>query len=62
MLAVEANVMTEFVKANGMGRVDPLRFEEAISQLAETYDYQEKPNADLYFTNKYLPTNGFSLN
>ena len=25
MLAVEANVMTEFVKANGMGRVDPLR-------------------------------------
>ena len=62
MLAVEANVMTEFVKANGMGRVDPLRFKEAISQLAETYDYQEKPNADLYFTNKYLPTNGFSLN
>ena len=62
MLAVEANVMTEFVKANGMGRVDPLRFEEAISQLAETYDYQEKPSADLYFTNKYLPTNGFSLN
>ena len=45
-----------------MGRVDPLRFEEAISQLAETYDYQEKPNADLYFTNKYLLTNGFSLN
>ena len=62
MLAIEANVLTEFVKANGMGRVDPMRFEEALSQLAETYEYQVQPNASLYFTNKYLPSNGFSLN
>ncbi len=62
MLAIEANVLTEFVKANGMGRVDPMRFEEALSQLAETYEYQVQPNPSLYFTNKYLPSNGFSLN
>lgn len=61
MLAIEANVMTDYVEVNGMGRIDPARFDEAILQLAETYEYKEPADANLYFTNKYLPVSGFSL-
>ena len=62
MLAVGANVMTDYVKSNGMGGVDAARLDSAIAQLAETYEYKGQPDASLYFTDKYLPAGGFSLN
>ena len=60
-LAIEANVLTEYVKANGMGSIDKTRFSAALEQLGETYKYKTKPNADLYFTDKYLPDGGISI-
>ena len=62
MLAVDANVATDYVKANGMGGVDASRLDAAIAQLAQTYEYKGQPDASLYFTDKYLPAGGFSLN
>ena len=61
MLAVNANVMTDYVKSNGMGGIDAARFDAAIAQLAETYEYKGQPDASLYFTDKYLPAGGFGL-
>ena len=61
MLALNANVLTDYVKANGMGSVDPTRLDFAIKQLAETYEYNGQPDASLYFTDKYLPAGGFPL-
>ena len=61
-LAIEANVMTDYVKANGMGRIDSERFSAAITQLSETYDYKAAPDAALYFTDAYLPAGGFLMN
>jgi len=61
MLALNANVLTDYVKANGMGSVDPTRLDFAINQLAETYEYNGQPDASLYFTDKYLPAGGFLL-
>jgi len=61
-LAIEANVLTDYVKANGMGAIDNARFAAAIEQLRETYDYKSTPDAALYFTDAYLPAGGFSLN
>ena len=61
-LAIEANVLTDHVKANGMGTIDNARFAAAIEQLSETYDYKATPDAALYFTDVYLPAGGFSLN
>ena len=60
-LAIEANVLTDYVKANGMGVVDETRFAEAIEQLGETYDYKIAPNASLYFTDEYLPKGAIPL-
>lgn len=61
-LAIEANVLTDHVKANGMGMIDDARFAAAIEQLSETYEYKAAPNASLYFTDAYLPAGGFALN
>ena len=61
-LAIDANVLTDYVKANGMGGIDNARFAAAIEQLSETYDYKAAPDAALYFTDAYLPAGGFKVN
>ena len=61
-LASDANVLTDYVKANGMGGIDSARFDAAIKQLSETYDYKAAPDAALYFTDAYLPGGGFPVN
>ena len=60
-LAINANVLTDYVKANGMGSIDSARFSAAIKQLSETYDYKAAPDAALYFTDAYLPAGGFPV-
>ena len=63
MLAVDANVMTDHVKANGLGGIDADRMAKALEQLAETYEFQGEPDASLYFTGAYLPDSGaFMIN
>ena len=60
-LAINANVLTDYVKANGMGGIDKDRFALAIKQLGETYQYKTAPDAKLYFTGAYLPDGGILL-
>ena len=57
-LAIDANVVTDYTKVNGMGGIDAARFEKALSQLAENYKFKGKPDASLYFTDAYLPKDG----
>jgi NitT/TauT family transport system substrate-binding protein len=54
-LAIDANVMTDYTMANGMGGVDVVRMTEALEQLAETYEFKAPADARLYFTDAYLP-------
>ena len=60
-LAIDANVATDAVMANGMGLVDADRMQRALVQIAETYEFQNAPDASLYFTDAYLPEGGFAL-
>ncbi|MEM8632503.1 MAG: ABC transporter substrate-binding protein [Pseudomonadota bacterium] len=57
-LAIDANVVTDYTTANGMGGIDAARMEKAIAQLAENYAFQTEPDMTLYFTDAYLPTDG----
>ena len=57
-LAVDANVLTDYVLANGLGGIDDDRMAAALEQLAETYDFQNAPDASLYFTSEFLPDGG----
>lgn len=61
-MAIDQNVVTDYVKANGMGGIDAARMEQAIAQLGQTYEFQNEPDASLYFTDAYLPEGGFKLN
>ena len=54
-LAIDANVVTDYTRANGMGGIDDVRMSKALEQLAETYEFQSAPDASLYFTDTYLP-------
>lgn len=54
-LAIDANVLTDFVKEQGIGRVDVARMEKALEQLGQTYEFQTEPDARLYFTDAFLP-------
>lgn len=54
-LSIDANVATDFALANGMGGIDDARMAKALEQIAQTYEFQNEPDASLYFTDAYLP-------
>lgn len=60
-LALRDNVVTDWVKENGMGIIDEARFANAIEQIRLTYEYNTEPDAALYFTDSYLPEGGFAI-
>ncbi|MEO0819146.1 MAG: ABC transporter substrate-binding protein [Pseudomonadota bacterium] len=55
LLAVEANVLTDYVRANGMGKIDPERFAAAIEQTRTVYEFQNEPDPAVIFDARYLP-------
>jgi NitT/TauT family transport system substrate-binding protein len=57
-LAIRDNVLTDWVKANGMGGVDAARFAKAIEQTKSVYEFTTAPDGALYFDPAYLPTDG----
>lgn len=60
-LAIDANVMTDYVMENGMGTIDADRMAAAIEQIKIVYEFQNEPDASLYFTDAYLPDGGFPV-
>lgn len=60
-LALDANVMTDAVAENGMGPIDTERFANSLEQIKLTYEFQNEPDATLYFTDAYLPDGGVAL-
>ena len=54
-LAIEANVLTDYVVANGIGGIDADRMATALEQMTLTYEFQNPVDASLHFTDAYLP-------
>ena len=54
-LAIDGNVLTDYVAENGMGGIDADRFATALEQLTLTYEFQNPQDPALYFTDAYLP-------
>ncbi len=57
-LAIAGNVLTSFTRENGMGTVESSRMAKAVDQLAQNYEFDNKPNLSSYFTDEYLPKDG----
>ena len=55
-MALAANIVTDFAKANGMGGIDPDRMASALEQMKIVYEFQAPADASLYFTDAYLPS------
>lgn len=55
-MSLKQNVLTPYVKANGMGDVDPARFSAALAEVADAFGLPVAPPADKVFSSKYLPS------
>jgi len=49
------NVVTDWVRANGMGGIDPERWARAMDQIALTYDFTRRPALEEVFDGSFLP-------
>lgn len=54
-MSLRMNVLTPFVKENGMGDVDPARFARSVVDVAEAFGLPSAPEPSKVFTNRYLP-------
>jgi NitT/TauT family transport system substrate-binding protein len=54
-MAVTQNIVTPWVRKNGLGDIDMARFAKSIDQIADTYQFTNRPKAGDVFTNAYLP-------
>ncbi|MEM9440347.1 MAG: ABC transporter substrate-binding protein [Pseudomonadota bacterium] len=54
-LAIDANVVTDYTRENGIGGINADRFAASLEQIGETYEFNTPPDASLYFTGAYLP-------
>ena len=53
-LAIDGNVLTDYVKQNGMGKIDNSRMDKALLQLAQTYEFSTEPDISTFYTDEYL--------
>jgi len=60
-LAIDANVVTDYTLANGMGGIDSERMEAAIEQLSQNIEFQNDPDITMYFDDSFLPEGNFTL-
>jgi NitT/TauT family transport system substrate-binding protein len=57
------NILTDDVKRNGIGGIDPARFERSIEQVAEDFKFQKRPQVTDIFDDQFLPPlNGRLIN
>ncbi|WP_246272887.1 ABC transporter substrate-binding protein [Oricola thermophila] len=60
-MAIDANVLTDYVMKNGFGGIDDQRMAKAIEQTKSVYEFQSEPDGSRYFDASYLPGGGFKL-
>jgi NitT/TauT family transport system substrate-binding protein len=58
---IRDNIVTSEVQRNGIGGIDPARFDRSIDQIAEDFKFQKKPSAADIFDDSFLPPLGGRL-
>lgn len=54
-MTLDQNVVTPAVKANGIGGIDPARWERALDQIALTFTFKDRARSGAAFTDAFLP-------
>ena len=52
---IRDNILTAEVKHDGIGAIDPARFERSIDQIAEDFKFQKRPSVSDIFDDSFLP-------
>lgn len=55
------NILTDEVRRNGLGGIDPARLERAIDQVGEDFKFRKRPAANDIFDGSFLPPMGGRL-
>ena len=58
---IDDDILTDEVKRNGIGGVDPIRLGQSIDQVAEDFKFAKRPSAADIFDNAFLPPLGGRL-
>jgi NitT/TauT family transport system substrate-binding protein len=58
---ISDNILTDEVKRNGIGSIDPARLDRSIDQIAEDFTFQKRPSAADIFDDRFLPPLGSRL-
>ena len=58
---ISDNILTDEVKRNGIGSIDPARLKRSIDQIAEDFTFQKRPTAADIFDDSFLPPLGSRL-
>jgi NitT/TauT family transport system substrate-binding protein len=58
---ISDNILTGEVKRDGIGGIDPARFERSIDQIAEDFKFQKRPSSADIFVGTFLPPLGGRL-
>ena len=53
--SIADNILTDEVKKNGIGSVEARRFERALDQIADDYEFRKRPSLADIFDETYLP-------
>lgn len=57
-IALRDNILTDWVRENGLGGIDTDRMATSLEQIGTVYTFTNAVDADRYFTSAYLPTDG----
>jgi NitT/TauT family transport system substrate-binding protein len=57
-LALRDNILTDWVRTNGLGDIDAERFTRSIEQVRMTYTFQNEVDPALFFNGAFLPDDG----
>lgn len=52
---INDNIVTDEVKQNGLGGVEPGRFDAGLNQIADDYEFRKRPTAGDIFNDAFLP-------
>jgi NitT/TauT family transport system substrate-binding protein len=52
---ISDNILTDEVRRNGIGGIDPARLERAIDEIAEDTKFRKRPRAFDIFDSSFLP-------
>ena len=58
---INDNILTGEVKRNGIGGIDPARFDRSVDQMAEDFKFQKRPAVADIFDGSFLPPLGSRL-